>query len=109
MVRACFRIDDKHPLARIAALLRGEVGGGEFPLAGAGERIVLRVPGEHRLALREAFCNRAGDGGIVRDVGTVEPNAEPLRAQGLYERVHARRVEAAVADKHVVFGHPLIP
>ena len=48
-----------------------------LPLAGAAQRIGLRVVGDERLRFRQAFGDRARDAGEVVDLVCVEPHAQP--------------------------------
>ena len=96
VVGADFGIDDEHPLARVTGLLRGEIGGGEFPLAGAGKRIDRGIPGQHRLALRQSFLDRGRDGRKVFDLALVDPDLDSQTAQAIHQRTHMLGIQATV-------------
>jgi hypothetical protein len=83
VIRPGFRIDDEHPTARITNMLRGEVGDGEFPLAGAGKRIDRGIPRQNRLAPRQTFSDRGYDGGKIFDLALVDPHLKSQAAQAI--------------------------
>ena len=68
VVGAALGIDDQHAASRVAFGLRGEEGGGQLPLAGAAQRIGLRIVGQQRLRLRQSFSDRVRDAGEVVDL-----------------------------------------
>ena len=60
VIGAALGIDDQHAASRIAFGLRGEEGGGQLPLAGAAQRIGLRVVGQQRSSTSPALRRPRG-------------------------------------------------
>ena len=97
-------IDDQHAAARVALGLRGEEGGRQLPLAGAAQRIGLRIVGHERLRLRETFGDRARDAGEVVDLGRVEPHPQPGLGERVSDLLRAVAVGPSMAEEDVVSG-----
>ena len=103
MFAALLGTDDQNAIARIfSSGLRGEEGGRQLPLAGAAQRIGLRVVGNQRRGLRQAFGDRVRDAGEVVDLLGVEPHPQPGGFESVFDLSRAVAVSPGVAEEDVV-------
>jgi len=102
VVGACFGADDQQATPRVAFVLGGEEGGGQLPLAGAAQRIGLRIIGNQRLGARQPFGDRARDAGKIVDLVGIEPDAQPGRLQRVGELARTIAVSPGVAEEDIV-------
>jgi hypothetical protein len=104
MVSAVLGIDDQHAASRVAFGLRGEEGGGHFPLTGAAQRIGRGIVGYERFRFRQAFGDRVRDAGEVVDLVRVEPHAQTSSSERVGDLLREHAISPSVAEEDVVFG-----
>ena len=104
-----FEVDHEYPTSGVPFVLGGDECGSEFPLASSARGVSVRVQRYQRLGVRKTIRNSTRDARKVGDFRLVEPNAQPLCAEGPDQRLHPCSVGAGVAHKHVVGGRHIDP
>jgi hypothetical protein len=100
-----FGVDDQDPPSRVAVAKCRQERRRQLHLARTRLRVVLGVPGEQRLGLRQCVADLGGDRGEFADLLLIQPHRHAALPKRAHERHDSLGIRPAITDKQIEVGH----